>query len=164
MATVAIVGVLATIAASYGTGQARQRAFQATVRAVVTATTVARAHALSTGQPACVNLDNGAIVAFVDQNNDRLYNGTDALLYRYPEDQTVQLSTVTVTSAALVENGVGPSTATFDSRGFVVESLTGAALHDSNVCVQDAQAGYAANVQLSRFGWAGVTDTAACGN
>lgn len=162
MFVVALIGVLTTMAFSYGIPGARGRTFDDAVQGLVTAMDSARQQALRSGARAMVSLDAQAVTAFVDKDGDRVYSGGDVLLYRYPEAPGASLPVgIAISGAGLQEAGTGPQTATFDARGFFIDGIDGAARHDANVCVQDAQSGRATNVLLTRLGQT-TTSAGAC--
>lgn len=161
---VAIVGILATLSIGYGQGNSRERQFTAAQRAMLNAVAAARGNAMSTGVNSAVSIENGQIVAFVDVDHDRAFSGPDRLLFRYPTStgQTLPAG-MTLASYTMREMGAGPQTAVFDARGFYIDSTSGLSVHDTNVCVADTTLGRQVNVQVSRFGWSGVTDAGRCG-
>ena len=164
MVTLAIVGVLAGLSLSYGVGDPRARQYTEAQRALLSAVAAARANALSTGVNSSVTIENGAIVAFVDVDRNKAFTGPDVLLYRYPPKAGTTLPAgMSVRSSTMREMGAGPQTAVFDGRGFYIDSFSGFSVHDTNVCLADTVLQKEVNVQLSRFGWSGVTDLNRCG-
>lgn len=160
----AIVSILATLSIGYGQGGSRERQFTAAQRAVLDAVAAARGYAMSTGVNSAMSIENGQIVAFVDVDNNKAFSAPDRLLFRYPSKSGQVLPAgMTLASYTMREMGAGPQTAVFDARGFYIDSFSGFSVHDTNVCLADTTLGRQVNLQLSRFGWSGVTDTGRCG-
>jgi len=153
MTVVVIVGILASIGSSTMSGVFLRQQFDGVVAGTANVFLAARFNAIRTAQKTAVSIENRQIVAFIDTNNNEVYDNGELVVSRYPVDpQSVLPAGTEVDCVTLRERGVGPRTAFFDERGFYIDIHDGVSRHGANLCISEAATGRNKTVSLSPFG------------
>jgi type IV fimbrial biogenesis protein FimT len=124
MLVLAIAGILVVMSLGFAANLPRRERWREALRETYNAMAIARSEAIKRGKVVAVNLGPTHLYAFVDENDNNIYDSGDTLVHRFPHDDSSGERLPSTVSFASEESFGGMPTVFFDSQGFTVNSTS----------------------------------------
>lgn len=157
MMVVALVSVLATLAIGYAGSYASDQRVKQTARGVQASINLARAYAVRNNRTVKVVFGLDKVTAFVDADNDNIFDTGETSVYQYPDNNAVLPATVAMNMqsmsyrsdmSSMQLNGSGRPFININSEGLSFSSYN-TALISITICISDTASDEVRAVQMT---------------